>query len=123
MKNMPARILYVEDDESARLIVKDQLANEGFDVRSASDGEEATDILQKESFDLLLLDIRMPRKDGIEVLRFMKKNKIRPRVIMLTAVGELSIAIEAVKLGANDYLTKPYSLEELLACIQRVLAR
>jgi DNA-binding response OmpR family regulator len=120
---MPARILYVEDDESARWIVKDQLTSEGFDVRSASDGEEATDILQKESFDLLLLDIRMPRKDGMEVLRFMKKNKIRPRVIMLTAVGELSIAIEAVKLGANDYLTKPYSLEELLACIQRVLAR
>ena len=120
---MAARLLYAEDEESARIIVSQQLVQEGFLVTGAEDGEAAIDLLKKESFDLVLLDLRMPRKDGMEVLRYMRANGIRSRVIVLTAVDEMSIAISAVKLGANDYLTKPYSLEMLISSIYKVLQR
>ena len=65
----------------------------------------------------------MPRMNGIEVLQYMKQHNIRPRVIMLTGVDDLSVAIQAVKNGANDYITKPYDLQNLLACINRILAK
>jgi DNA-binding response OmpR family regulator len=120
---MAARLLYAEDEESARYIVSNQLLQEGFSVTAVEDGEAAIDQLKTGTFDLVLLDIRMPRKDGLEVLRYMRANGIGSRVIMLTAVDEMSIAISAVKLGANDYLTKPYSLETLLSSIHKVLQR
>ena len=120
---MNTRILYADDDEAACLIVRDQLTEEGYAVKTVRDGEAAMTLLQKEPFDVVLLDIRMPGKDGLEVLNEMKERKINPRIIMLTAVGEVSTAIEAVKRGANDYVTKPYQVEDLLSCIRRVLAR
>ena len=120
---MRARVLYAEDEDSARFIVGEQLKQEGFEVTAAEDGEVAINLLEKESYDLILLDIRMPRKDGLEVLKYIRAKGIRSRVIMLTGVDEMSIAISAVKLGANDYLTKPYSLENLLLSIQKVLDR
>ena len=116
-------LLYVDDEESLRILVKNQLLLEGFSVDTADDGDTAVDALKKKTYDVVLLDIRMPRMNGIEVLKFMKQNKIRPRVVMLTAVHDLAVAIEAVNTGANDYLTKPYDLDNLLACIRRVLAR
>jgi DNA-binding response OmpR family regulator len=120
---MATRVLYVEDEEAARFIVQEQLRTEGYEVTVAADGVEATEILDRETFEVVLLDIKMPRKDGLEVLRYMREKKIRPRVIMLTAVDEMSIAITAMKLGAIDYVTKPFSLDALLACIKRVLSR
>ena len=123
MTNMETRILYVEDDESACEIVRDLLAREGFTVRTARDGEAAMEILEKETFHVVLLDIRMPGKDGLQVLTEMRERKITPRVIMLTGVADVNTAIDAVKRGANDYITKPYGAETLLSCIRRVLAR
>ena len=115
-------LLYVDDEESLRILVKNQLLLEGFSVDTADDGDTAVAALKKKTYDVVLLDIRMPRMNGIDVLKFMKQSKIRPRIIMLTAVDDLAVAIEAVKAGANDYLTKPYDLESLLQCIRRVLA-
>ena len=117
------KLLYVDDEDSLRILVKNQLVSEGFEVDTADDGDTAVEILQKKQYDIILLDIRMPRMNGIDVLKYLKQNKIRPRVIMLTAVDDLSIAIESLKNGANDYITKPYDLDNLLNCIQRVLAK
>ena len=121
--SQPIRLLYVDDEESLRILVKSQLISEGFYVEAADDGDTAVEDLKKNSYDIILLDIRMPRMNGIEVLKFIKQQKIKSRVVMLTAVDDLSIAIESVKNGANDYVTKPYDLNNLLACINRVIAR
>lgn len=117
------KILYVDDEEALRILVKSQLALEGFDMDTADDGDTALEMLKNKNYDLILLDIRMPRVDGIEVLKNLKQSGSKTRVIMLTAVTELSSAIDAVKLGANDYITKPYDIEDLLGCISRVLSR
>lgn len=116
-------ILYVDDEEVLRILVSDQLANRGFNVETADDGDTALEILEKKQFDMILLDIRMPRMNGIEVLKMIRKRKIASRVIVLTAVSDLAVAIEAVKNGANDYLTKPYELNTLVDSINRVLAK
>ena len=117
------KVLYVDDEESLRVLVKDQLRLEGFSVETADDGDTAIDTLKVKTFDVVLLDIRMPRMNGIEVLKYMKQHKIRPRIVMLTAVDDLAVAIESVKNGANDYVTKPYDLDNLIKCIRRVMAR
>ena len=117
------QLLFVDDEESLRILVKNQLVLEGFAVDVADDGDTAVDALKVKKYDIVLLDIRMPRMNGIEVLKYMKKNNIRPRVVMLTAVDDLAVAIEAVKTGANDYVTKPYDLDNLLKCIHRVMAK
>jgi DNA-binding response OmpR family regulator len=119
----PIRLLFADDDAGIRFVVRDQLTPEGFDVHTAEDGREAMERLLENTYDIVLLDIKMPEKDGLEVLKFMREKNIRPRVIMLTAVEDINVAIQAVKLGANDYITKPFSLETLLAGISRILAR
>ena len=116
------RILYVDDEANLRILVKDQLVAEGFSVDTADDGDTAVEMLKKQKYNLVLLDIRMPRMGGIEVLKYIKEHKLSCRVIMLTAVDDLSVALESVKNGANDYLTKPYDLPTLLGSIQRVVA-
>ncbi len=117
------KILFVDDEESLRILVKNQLQLEGFAIDTADDGDTAIDAIKSKPFDLVLLDIRMPRLSGIEVLKYLKKNNPLVRVIMLTAVDDLSIAVESVKNGANDYVTKPYDTDNLVKCIKRVLAK
>lgn len=116
-------ILYVDDEEALRQLVGEQLRLENFLIETAEDGDKAIEILKKRTFDVILLDMRMPRVNGIEVLKFMKKRKISSRVVVLTAVDDLSVAIEAVKNGANDYLTKPYDYNTLISAIRRVMAK
>jgi len=120
---MNARILYAEDEEQTRTLVAEELRLEGYTVDTAADGEAAIGLLTGRTYDLILLDIRMPKKSGLDVLAYVREQNLRPRVIMLTAVDELSSAIQAVKLGANDYLTKPFRLEQLLAAVERMLHR
>jgi len=120
---MSYRILYAEDEDQTRSIVTDELRRAGYVVDTAADGEEAIRTLESASYDLVLLDIRMPGKSGIDVLRFLRERNLRPRIIMLTAVEEISIAIRSMKLGANDYVTKPFRLEELFNAIERILRR
>jgi len=120
---MAVRILYAEDDEGSRELVSTTLRDAGYLVDTASDGTGAAALLDQGSYDLVLLDIRMPGMSGMEVLRHMRKKNLQPRVIMLTAVDELSVAIDCVKNGASDYLTKPFRLEDLHGAIERVLQR
>ncbi len=114
------RILFADDEEHLRMLVRDQLVSEGFDVQTADDGDTALECLKREKYDILLLDIRMPRMSGIEVLKRIRQMDVGIRVVMLTAVDDLSVALEALKNGAHDYLTKPYDLARLLSCIRKV---
>src|SRR5512143_3083530 len=117
------RVLYVDDEDALRILVKNQLEIEGFAVEVADDGDTAVDMLGKSVYDVILLDIRMPRLNGMEVLKWLKAHKVLSRVIMLTAFDDVAVALESMKNGANDYLTKPYDLADLVARINRVVAR
>jgi DNA-binding NtrC family response regulator len=115
-------ILVVDDEEALRTVLSSELSSEGYNVETASDGDEAITILGGKPFDLVLLDIKMPRVDGFEVLKFIKKNSPQVKVIMLTAFADLKNAIESKKLGAEDFISKPYDLVDLLTTIERVLS-
>ena len=115
------RILFVDDDAELREILRDQLTSSGYEFDEAEDGTIAVEKVKEQSYDLLLLDITMPGKSGLDVLKFVKQSAPACRVIMLTGVVGLSVAIESLKLGADDYITKPYNLEYLLNSISRVL--
>lgn len=113
-----AKLLVVDDEKNLRLVVQKELARQGHDVDVASDGEEAWEKLEKQDFDVLLCDINMPRLDGVGLLRrIYEKTENRPEVIMLTGQATVETAIEAMKLGAYDYLTKPYRIAELSALV------
>ncbi len=115
-------ILYVDDEDQLRFLVKSQLTQEGFNVDTADDGDTALTMINNKTYDVILLDIRMPRMNGIDVLKNLKHKKVNSRVIMLTGVDDLSVALEAVKSGAVDYITKPYEMSDLLKSIMRVLS-
>jgi len=115
-------ILVVDDEEALRTVLSGELAGEGYKVETASDGDEAIDIVKKNKFDLILLDIKMPRVDGFEVLKFVKQNYPHIKIIMLTGFADLKNAIESKKLGAEDFISKPYDLVDLLTTIERVLS-
>jgi DNA-binding NtrC family response regulator len=95
---------------------------QGFEVKTAVNGEEAISILENESFDLVLLDIEMPKMDGLEVLHYIKTRHIDVRPIMLTGADNLLALNECAQWGAFDYLPKPYNYHELMDSIERVLA-
>jgi DNA-binding response OmpR family regulator len=118
---MSARILFAEDDDSVRPIVVRMLQEEGFIIEAVDDGTGAIEALEKNAYDLILLDIRMPIKTGLDVLEFMRERNIRTRIIMATAMDDIATAIQTLKLGANDFITKPYSLETLVSSIHKVL--
>ena len=101
---MAKRILSVDDDHSVQDLVSMHLLLQGFEVKTAVDGEEAISILANEPFDLVLLDIEMPKVDGLEVLRYIKTHHIDVRIIMLTGADNLPALNECAKLGAFDYL-------------------
>lgn len=115
------KILVVDDEDALRTVLSGELVSEGYEVRTASDGDEAMSGLQKETFDLVLLDIKMPRVNGFEVLRFIKEKHPKTKVVMLTGFADLKNAIESKKLGAEDFVSKPYDLVDLLTTIERVL--
>ncbi len=117
------KILYVDDDAALREIVKDQLLSQGFAVDEAEDGVAAIAKLEAGGVDLLLLDINMPNKSGIDVLKFIKEKALPCRVIMLTGRVGFSVATESLKLGADDYITKPFNMDYLMFAIKRVLEK
>ncbi|HWS53190.1 MAG TPA: sigma-54 dependent transcriptional regulator [Pyrinomonadaceae bacterium] len=113
------RVLVVDDDSVLRGLITDQTARMGFDSSPAASGEEALGALSKSDFDVLLLDIRMPGLSGLDTLREVRKLEDPPEVIMLTADTSLGTGIEAMRLGAYDYLTKPATLDEIEAVIRK----
>lgn len=115
------RILLVDDEASILSVLSTLLKAEGYEVTAKRDGREAQELLREENFDLMISDIRMSPVDGIELLRMARAEKPAMCVIMLTAYGSVETAIEALKLGAFDYITKPFKVDEILITIQRGL--
>jgi DNA-binding NtrC family response regulator len=123
-KHRSAPSILVVDDESAfRDTLKPILTDEGYSVEVASDGVEAINQLQEKFFDAVLLDVKMPRVDGLEVLAFIRDHYLDTQVLMLTGVDDVRIAVECMKRGAFHYLTKPYSMDELNQLLRRALER
>jgi len=119
----PIHILVAEDDDNIRTGLVDTLESEGYRTTPARDGKEAIDLFASEEFDLLLLDIMMPEKSGYDVCRVVRSTNEDIPVIMLTAKGEEIDKVIGLQLGADDYITKPFGVHELLARIAAVLRR
>ena len=117
------RILLIEDEPGIVLTLTDRLAREGYSVDSAGDGESGLERASKEPFDLLLLDLMLPRMSGFDVCRELRKRGIDTPVIMLTARGQVVDKVVGLKLGADDYVTKPFEMAELLARVEAQLRR
>src|SRR5512135_1915331 len=113
------RVLVVDDEEPLRRLLKKELGRKGFSVEVASDGGEALNILRDNVFDVLLLDIVMPGIDGIELMNRLKADPASPVIVVLTGRATVETAVEAMKNGAYDYLSKPYKLDELVIVINR----
>jgi DNA-binding NtrC family response regulator len=113
------RVLVVDDDALLRKLVTGQLARSGFEASSAASGQEALETIGATDYDVILLDIQMPGLSGLDALRQIRKMEDAPEVIMLTADTSLATGIEAMRLGAYDYLTKPSTLDEMEAVIRK----
>lgn len=121
LKNDQKNILVVDDDMGVRTIFSSILRKEGYRVTAVKDGYETIKATDEESFDLALVDIRMPGLDGIQVLEKIKSRRLQTRVIIYTEYGSVGDAVEALRKGAADYLTKPFSPNELALRVKKAL--
>lgn len=117
------RILIVEDEPAMLAGLCDNLEFEGYQVAGAERGDKALDLITSESYDLILLDVMLPQLSGFDILKQMRAKAIATPVILLTAKGEELDKVRGLELGADDYITKPFSLRELLARIKAILRR
>ena len=119
------RILVVDDEKIKRVTLADDLAGEGHEVVTAADGQQAAELLDREVFDVLITDLKMPRLDGMELLKRLKANPEHEdvAVILMTAYGSIPVAVEAMKLGAFDFVTKPFRNEDVFPLVRRVEAQ
>lgn len=115
------RVLVVDDEESVCQMLSDVLSDEGYRVETAADGREALEKLEQEHFDVALVDIRMPEVDGMRLLERIQAAGLTLPVIMMTAYGTTDTAIQAMKLGAFDYVLKPFNLEDLLITLRKAV--
>ena len=120
---MTPRILVVEDEVGIAMALEDDLRQEGYDVALASSGEEATRLIREGSVHLVLLDVMLPGRDGFEICRDLRRAGLRMPIILLTARAQEAEKILGLELGADDYVTKPYSPRELRARIKAALRR
>lgn len=120
---MKPRILLVEDEPGLVLTLTDRLSSEGYAVETAADGEAGLELALSAPFDLIVLDVMLPRKNGLDVCRDLRQKNVQTPVLMLTARGQVVDKVVGLKLGADDYVTKPFELMELLARIEALLRR
>lgn len=120
---MTERILVVEDEEDLRMTLSDRLKGEGYTVECAVDGEEGLRKATAHAWELIVLDVMLPRKNGFDVCRDIRKAGLSTPILMLTARGQLVDKVLGLKIGADDYLTKPFEMLELLARIEALLRR
>ncbi|MGA9117757.1 MAG: response regulator, partial [Bacteroidota bacterium] len=123
MSKKDATILVVDDEEAFRYMLSSLLARAGYIVDTAVDGISAINAVQTKLYDVVLCDLMMPKVDGSEVLKFIKANFPSVEVVMLTGVTDVRTAVECIRMGAYDYITKPTTHDELLASIQRAQER
>src|SRR4030043_146976 len=122
MKMADNKVLIVEDDANLLETLKYNLRKEGYDVVTANNGEQAIEIAWKEKPDLIILDIMLPKMNGFEVCRILRKEMTVP-ILMLTAKADETDKIVGLEIGADDYMTKPFSMRELLARVRAMLRR
>src|SRR5580698_5205865 len=118
---MKPRILVVDDEESIREFLDIMLRKEGYEVTSAEDGQKAIETLKKKTFDLVISDLQMPNVTGIELLKHVRETQPDLLFMMITAFGTTETAVEAMKLGAYDYITKPFKIDEVRINIANAL--
>lgn len=115
-------VLAVDDEQNIRRLIRDEFTLEGYDVTTAKNGEEGLALIQRKSYDVILLDIKLPKLNGIEVLKKIKEFSSSIEVIMITGYGDVKSAVDSLKLGARDYVTKPFKLDDLLAIVQEAVS-
>ncbi|HXI85196.1 MAG TPA: response regulator transcription factor [Verrucomicrobiae bacterium] len=120
---IPAKILIIEDDPTILRVVKDNFITRGYDVRIARNGEEGLDAALNGRTDLIVLDIMLPKINGFEICRAVRAEKLDMPILMLTAKGQEEDIVRGLDLGADDYITKPFSIRELVARAQAFLRR
>jgi two-component system, OmpR family, alkaline phosphatase synthesis response regulator PhoP len=118
-----ARLLLVEDEPGLQLAVTDRLVAEGYRVETAGDGDTAVLRATTEPFDAIILDVMLPRRDGFDVARAVRQHGVQTPILMLTARTQVVDRVVGLKLGADDYLTKPFEMIELMARIEALLRR
>jgi len=120
---MKKHILVVEDDPHIRMGLSDALGSEGYEVSECGDGQQVMPIIKQRRPDLILLDVMLPGRNGFDLCRDIRTAKIRTPILMLTAKGQEIDKVVGLELGADDYVTKPFSVRELLARVQALLRR
>jgi len=120
---MSQRILLVEDEPGLVFTLTDRLQSEGYEVDHAENGDEGYELALADDFDLIVLDIMLPGRNGFDVCRDLRKEGVETPILMLTARGQVADRVVGLKLGADDYLTKPFETIELLARIEALLRR
>lgn len=117
------KILIVEDEPNMRLGLKDNLEFEGYDVETSENGEDGLNKIFENNYDLIILDVMMPKMSGFDVCRNARKSGVTTPIILLTAKGEEIDKVLGLELGADDYVTKPFSVRELIARVKAILRR
>jgi two-component system alkaline phosphatase synthesis response regulator PhoP len=117
------RVLYVEDEPGLLLTVPDRLSKEGYQVATERDGAAAFERALREPFDLIVLDVGLPGKNGFDICRDLRGRRVSTPILMLTARGQVIDRVLGLKLGADDYLTKPFEMMELIARLEALLRR
>ncbi|MEM1319901.1 MAG: response regulator transcription factor [Bacteroidota bacterium] len=120
---MKAHLLYVEDDESLSFVTKDNLELQGYEITYCKDGQQALDQIKEGSFDLCILDVMLPEVDGFTIAEEIRKRDVEVPIIFLTAKSLKEDKIYGLRLGGDDYITKPFSIEELILKIEIFLKR
>ncbi|PLX95097.1 MAG: response regulator [Desulfuromonas sp.] len=120
MSQQPKHILVVDDEENSRVSLSRLLLQEGYQVDSVADGDEALTFVASKDVHLVISDINMPRMDGLELLRELNSSYPRISVIMITAYGEVESYLDAMRFGAMEYIHKPVRLDELKLAMQRI---
>lgn len=120
---MGKRILIIEDEPTLALLLQERLEKEGYSATTSRDGEEGLAQAFREAFDLLVLDVKLPRRNGFEVCRELRRHCINVPILMLTARGDVKDRVKGLKIGADDYLAKPFDVAELLARMEALLRR
>lgn len=115
------KILIVDDDLNLCSVLNEELTEIGFNSHFCNNADSAIDFLKQNVVDLILLDLKMPEKDGFYVLNVIKQLGLDIKVIVLTAYADVQSAIDSAKLGANDFISKPYDLDELIITVRKVL--
>jgi DNA-binding NtrC family response regulator len=121
--NLDKKILVVDDESEMRVALETTLKREGYQPVCVEDGKKAWERVQNESFDLIVSDVKMPKMDGVELLRAVKQHAPKTIVIMMTAYGDIDNAVETMKVGAFDYLLKPFSAEILISSVNRAFMK